>query len=73
MQSKDPKVLEFIATTYATLNRPSDSVTYLRKADAAGSQNSALKLQLAMIDLRQNNTSQGIQEMLDGMKMQSAT
>ena len=72
MDSKDPKVLEFIADTYATLNRPDDSITYLRKADAAGSKNSGVKFQLAMADLAQGNTSQGTQEMLDGMKIQPA-
>ena len=70
MQSQDPKVLEFIASTYAALKRPEDSVTYLRKANAAGSQNTGLKFQLAMIDLRQGSTSQGVQEMLDGIRMQ---
>ena len=70
MQSQDPKVLEFIADTYAALKRPDDSISYLRKANAAGSQNAGVKLQVAMIDLRQGNTSQGLQEMLDEMRKQ---
>jgi putative PEP-CTERM system TPR-repeat lipoprotein len=71
MDSTDPAVLEFIANTYSTLKRPSDAVTYMRKADAAGSNNSAIKYQLALVDLRQGNTSQGRQEMLEAMKLQS--
>jgi len=70
MDSKDPEVLEFIANTFVTLKRQGDALSFLRKADAAGSKNGALKYQLAMVDLREGNTSQGTQEMLDGMKMQ---
>jgi len=70
MQSHDPKVLEFIASTYAALKRPNDSITYLRMANAAGSQSTGLKFQLALYDLRQGNIPQGTQEMLDGIKMQ---
>ena len=70
MDSGNPRVLEFIADTYATLKRPGDSVAYLRKADAAGSKSSGVKFQLAMADLTQGNTSRGTQEMLDGMKIQ---
>ena len=70
MQSQDPKVLEFIASTYSALQRQNDSDAYLRKANAAGSQNAALKFQLAMEDLRQGNTPLGTQEMLDGLRLQ---
>ena len=70
MDSTDPRVLEFIANAYATLKRPADAVTYMRRADAAGSNSSAIKYQLAMVDLRQGDTTQGAQEMLEAMKLQ---
>lgn len=70
MDSKDPEVLEFIANTFVTLKRQNDALTYLRKADAAGSKNGGLKYHLAMVDLTQGNIPQGVQEMLAGIKMQ---
>jgi cellulose synthase operon protein C len=72
MDSTDPTVLEFIANTYATLKRPSDALAYIRKADAAGSNNGAIKFQLALADLRQGETARGTQEMLGAMKLQPA-
>lgn len=70
MDSKDPRVLEYIAATYVKLKRQSDAITYLRKADAAGSNTAGLKSQLAIVDLSQGDISQGTKELLDGMKTQ---
>ncbi|HEX3755797.1 MAG TPA: XrtA/PEP-CTERM system TPR-repeat protein PrsT [Rhizomicrobium sp.] len=68
INSQDPQVLQLIAATYRQLKQGDKMLEYMRKAEAAGSTNPTLKYDLAVADLDQNNTAQGMQEMLDLMK-----
>ncbi len=68
MNSTDPAALQMIAATYGRLKQPGKALDYMRKASAAGSKNPNLNRQLAVADLGQNNTVQGMQETVDLLK-----
>jgi putative PEP-CTERM system TPR-repeat lipoprotein len=62
MDTKDPAALQLIAATYGKLNQQDNMLIYLRKADAAGSKVAEVKSLLALADLQEGNTAQGVQE-----------
>ena len=61
--SNDPRVLRLYSTIYLQMGRPKDSLTALKRLDASGNGDVAVKRGIALLELRSGNTDQAIADL----------